>query len=405
MVTSAGFMSRLFERSEEVYGGMRMVMESLEANSAGVKVSSFVLMLMAMHAANVAMHDAKSGAEDDESCKNAPQSASDATQIFRAFSSQATSETLRDLKRLRRSRAPSDCSGAFLLSKLRKMNQRRLLLLVSKNDALGILKFLNGSRSAFTKVLDKGVARQPTESDFALEEEDFFTDAATKDSSNHEPDDRYMHPNVDYSLPIHLRGGVDVDAFDQELGIAGGDGEGGVQFTFADDGSIEGLQEAQDFAEGATNGGAAAGSTADQDADETSSVGSSGWGSDDEDAAEMKTCALHLACQLGHSATVRVLIAGLHEDGVPLLYETGGAPAGGRDAMITSRFDGGCVSLETVNSDGWTAAHFAVVAPRNGAEIIRILAAAGAKLTTEANNGYTPFALRERLGGGRGRTT
>ena len=86
---------------------------------------------------------------------------------------------------------------------------------MSKDDAVGILRFLNGTGESAD--IDPTV--------FAREEEDY---GALAPQSALSEDERYTLPTLDYTLPVHMRGGVDVDAFEDEPGIAGGDGEGGV---------------------------------------------------------------------------------------------------------------------------------------------------------------------------------
>ena len=116
------------------------------------------------------------------------------------------------------------------------MNQKRLLLLVSKDDAVGILRFLNGTGESAD--IDPTV--------FAREEEDY---GALAPQSALSEDERYTLPTLDYTLPVHMRGGVNVDAFEDEPGIAGGDGEGGVNFEFNDEVEEDG-EEAEEAEEG-----------------------------------------------------------------------------------------------------------------------------------------------------------
>ncbi|GMI27837.1 hypothetical protein TeGR_g10414, partial [Tetraparma gracilis] len=330
---------------------LQSLLSAVPADSPGARLTSLVLLLLASNAA-YARRRRPAAAGSPAAASAPPQPAGHAGRYARA-SLAASLEALRALKRLRRSSPPRAAAG------LRELNRGRLLLLAAGNEWGAVLRFLNGADGARAPDLPHPLLRVGEFGDLA-------GDGA---------DGRFLRGGVDYSLPVHLRGGVDVD----ELG--------------EDPSSLAPEEEGEEGGGSEEEGGG--GSSDDDDA----STGSSGWGDYPATsppftaAGAPHTSALHLACQLGHLETVLALVAGPHEAGEPL-------PRGGAGGIAPSLFDGGCADPDKPDPAGWTAAHHAVVAPRNGGEILRALAAAGASLGLEAESGYTPFALGERLGAG-----
>ncbi|CAJ1949398.1 unnamed protein product [Cylindrotheca closterium] len=88
-----------------------------------------------------------------------------------------------------------------------------------------------------------------------------------------------------------------------------------------------------------------------------------------------ETCALHTAAFHGASKVVDFLLQGI-------------------DDADASR-DGGLCLVDCRDSNGWTALHFA--AGSNSVESVQVLARHGAKLSLEANNGYSPVQWARRL--------
>lgn len=89
----------------------------------------------------------------------------------------------------------------------------------------------------------------------------------------------------------------------------------------------------------------------------------------------VETCALHTAAFNGASKILEFLVRGIDEH--------------------SPKHDGGLANVNIRDANNWTALHFCAGA--NSAEAVRILANHGAKLTLEANNGYTPFHWAQRL--------
>jgi len=88
-----------------------------------------------------------------------------------------------------------------------------------------------------------------------------------------------------------------------------------------------------------------------------------------------ETCALHTAAFHGASDVVDFLLQGI-DDSDP-------------------NQDGGLCLVDFKDSNGWTALHFA--AGSNSLESVQVLANHGAKLSLEANNGYSPLQWARRL--------
>ena len=57
--------------------------------------------------------------------------------------------------------------------------------------------------------------------------------------------------------------------------------------------------------------------------------------------------------------------------------------------------DGGLCDVDCIDSNGWSALHFAAGA--NAVPVVRVLARHGAKLQVEATNGYSPLQWAVRL--------
>ncbi|KAL3944769.1 MAG: hypothetical protein SGBAC_001140 [Bacillariaceae sp.] len=91
-----------------------------------------------------------------------------------------------------------------------------------------------------------------------------------------------------------------------------------------------------------------------------------------------ETCALHTAAFHGASGVVEFLLQGI-------------------DDTDASR-DGGLCLVDCRDGNGWTALHFA--AGSNSVESVQVLARHGAKLSLEANNGYSPVQWARRLSNG-----
>lgn len=91
-----------------------------------------------------------------------------------------------------------------------------------------------------------------------------------------------------------------------------------------------------------------------------------------------ETCALHTAAFHGMSEVVDFLLQGI-------------------DDADASR-DGGLCLVDCRDCNGWTALHFA--AGSNSVESVQALARHGAKLSLEANNGYSPVQWARRLSNG-----
>jgi hypothetical protein len=88
-----------------------------------------------------------------------------------------------------------------------------------------------------------------------------------------------------------------------------------------------------------------------------------------------ETCALHAAAFHGSCKILDLLCNGIDES--------------------DPTRDGGLCAIELIDSNGWTAMHFAAGA--NSPEAVRILAKHGASLSVEAANGYTPLQWAVRL--------
>lgn len=88
-----------------------------------------------------------------------------------------------------------------------------------------------------------------------------------------------------------------------------------------------------------------------------------------------ETCALHAAAFHGSCQILELLCSGIDES--------------------DPSKDGGLCDINLIDSNGWTAMHFAAGA--NSPEAVRILAKHGAALSVEAANGYTPLQWAVRL--------
>ena len=88
-----------------------------------------------------------------------------------------------------------------------------------------------------------------------------------------------------------------------------------------------------------------------------------------------ETCGLHTAAFNDATEIMKFLCSGIDE----------------RDPAK----DGGLCDIDVVDSNKWSALHFAAGA--DSADGVRVLASFGAKMTEEAANGYTPYHWAERL--------
>lgn len=88
-----------------------------------------------------------------------------------------------------------------------------------------------------------------------------------------------------------------------------------------------------------------------------------------------ETCGLHTAAFNDATEIMKFLCSGINE----------------RDPAK----DGGLCDIDVVDSNKWSALHFAAGA--DSADGVRVLASFGAKMTEEAANGYTPYHWAERL--------
>ncbi|MGK3745191.1 MAG: hypothetical protein ACI90V_012052 [Bacillariaceae sp.] len=88
-----------------------------------------------------------------------------------------------------------------------------------------------------------------------------------------------------------------------------------------------------------------------------------------------ETCALHTSSFNGADKVVDFLCMGIHHQ--------------------NSQLDGGLCDINSRDTNGWTALHFAAGA--NSVPVVRVLARHGATLNVEAQNGYSPLQWAVRL--------
>lgn len=110
-------------------------------------------------------------------------------------------------------------------------------------------------------------------------------------------------------------------------------------------------------------------------------------GSENDDdnnvASATTTCALHAAAFLGSTGILEFLCQGVSTT-----------------TTEEGRYynDGGLCDVNIVDTNGWSALHFAVgCSGETGKAVVRILAKYGCNLYHEANNGYTPYHWAQRL--------
>jgi hypothetical protein len=100
-----------------------------------------------------------------------------------------------------------------------------------------------------------------------------------------------------------------------------------------------------------------------------------------------ETCALHTAAFHGAAKVLDFLCRGI-DYGDDVRTESSGRHCGPPQ-------DGGLCDIDAIDSNGWTALHFAAGA--NAVTAAEILASYGAQLSVEASNGYSPLLWAQRL--------
>jgi ankyrin repeat protein len=113
-------------------------------------------------------------------------------------------------------------------------------------------------------------------------------------------------------------------------------------------------------------------------------------------AQSTTTCALHAAAYHGSTAIVKFLCRGVSNKMYGKTTESGTYQDD--DEENIDHDDGGLCDVNIVDSNGWSALHFAVGCYSDtGRDVVRILAKYGCNLYHEANNGYTPYHWAQRL--------
>lgn len=115
-------------------------------------------------------------------------------------------------------------------------------------------------------------------------------------------------------------------------------------------------------------------------------------------AQSATTCALHAAAFHGSTDIVEFLCRGVSNKMYGNTTESGMYQEKENDDKDNDDDDGGLCDVNIVDSNGWSALHFAVgCSGDTGRAVVRILAKYGCNLYHEANNGYTPYHWAQRL--------